>query len=98
MRPECHANRTRTLARSREIEAEERNGVRRAASQSGEFTDDPNEQAAGAALLEDDQIDFFDQGDGGEGYQDEFTDDDDVFNFGEGGGEEAISMNQRTRR
>lgn len=100
MKLEFHAKRIRTLARSKEIEAEERNGVRHSASQGGDFTDDPNERAAGAALLEDDQIDFFDRGEGGDGYQDEFTDDDDdVLNFGNGDEEEAISMNnQRPRR
>lgn len=92
------AKRTRTLARSKELEAEETNGVRRPVAQGGDFSDDPDEQATGAALLQDDQIDFFDRGEDGDGYQDEFTDDDDL-NFGEGDEEEAISMNhQRPRR
>lgn len=93
----------RTVARSRELEAEERASVRRSASQSGpggDFPDDPEEQTAAATVLQDDDIDFLDSEEIRHGYQDELTDDeDDVFRHGDGDDEEAISMNdQRARK
>lgn len=86
----------RTLARSRQIETEERPNVRRPPARSADsFTDDPEDQAADATVSEDDQIDFLDQG-GEDGYRDEFTDDDDVFRYGDGNEEEgAIGLDKQ---
>ncbi|KAI4284902.1 MAG: hypothetical protein L6R35_004779 [Caloplaca aegaea] len=87
----------RTVARAQELEAEERNGVRQPGTRAGEFLDDPDDQAATATLLRDDQIDFRDERDP-PAYRDEFTDDeDDVFRFGDGDGdeEEGIGMDKR---
>lgn len=88
---------SRTLARSQEIEAEERAGVRRPGSQAGEFSDEVDEQAATATLIKDDQIDFLDREDATEGYRDEYTDDeDDVFRYGDGDEEEgAIGLDKQ---
>lgn len=95
----------RTLARSEQIEAEERASVRRHPTRSaGVFTDDPEDEAATATIIEDDRIDFLDH-EGADGYRDEFTDDDgedvgnDVFRYGDGDGEEAIGLDkQRPQR
>ena len=91
----------RTVARSQQLEAEERNNVRRSTSQAPEFSDDANEQQATATLLRDDQIDFLD-GEGARGdYQDEFSDDEDnVFRYDDGAEEEgAIGLgNQAPKR
>ncbi len=70
-----NAKATRTLARSREIEAEERSSVRRLAP-GDEFSDDPDPQNAAAILLRDDHIDFLDHGNDHVEYEDEFTDED----------------------
>ena len=89
----------RTVARSQELEAEERASLRRSASQSGrggDFSDDPEEQAAAATALRDDDIDFLDEEETRRGYRDEFTnDEDDVFRHGDGDDEEAIGMNDQ---
>ncbi|KAK4698153.1 hypothetical protein P7C71_g34, partial [Lecanoromycetidae sp. Uapishka_2] len=87
----------RTLARSRQIEAEERGSVRHPGSQTGEFSDDVDEQAATATLIRDDQIDFLDREAATGGYRDEFTDDeDDVFRYGDGDEEEgAIGLDKQ---
>ncbi|KAA6415590.1 MAG: hypothetical protein FRX48_00306 [Lasallia pustulata] len=89
----------RTVARSRELEAEERASLRHSASQSGrgaDFSDDPEEQVAAAAILRDDDIDFLDNEETRPGYRDEFTDDeDDVFRHGDGDDEEAIGMSDQ---
>ena len=85
----------RTLARSRQIEAEERTATRHPPStQNEEFFDDVEEQAATATLIRDDQIDFLDRE---EGYRDDFTDDeDDVFRYGDGNEEEeAIGLDKQ---
>ena len=75
----------RTLARSREIEAEERGFARRSGPQAGDFSDDVDEQAATATLIQDDQIDFLDHGETIETYRDDYTDDEDnVFRYGDG--------------
>jgi hypothetical protein len=86
----------RTLARSRQIEAEGRGSARHPITQSADsFTDDPEEQAAAATLLRDDQIDFLDHEEV-EGYRDEFTNDDDVFRYGDGDEEEgAIGLDKQ---
>ena len=86
------------MARSRQIEAEERANNRQPSAQPGDFSDDIEEQAATATLIRDDQIDFLDHEGEFDGYRDEYTDDeDDVFRQGDGdGGEEAISLDKQT--
>lgn len=92
-----YAKLIRTLARSQELEAEERNGVRNVVSRNREFSDDSEVQAATATLLRDDQIDFLDQGDGRDEYRDEYTDDEDNdFRFGDGDEEGAIGLNRQS--
>ena len=84
--------RYRTVARSQQLEAEERNDAHRSTSQvPGAFTDDPEEQEAAATLLRDDQIDFLDTESSRGRYQDEFSDDDDhdPFRNGDGGDEQG---------
>lgn len=93
----------RTISRSEELEGEERASLRRSTSQSGrseDFSDDPEERTATAAILRDDDIDFLNDEETRHGYRDEFTDDeDDVFRHGDGDGEEAIGMDtQRARK
>lgn len=87
---------SRTLARSRQLEAEERTSLRRPTTQHGDsFTDDPDEQIDAATLIRDDQIDFLDH-EGTDGYRDDFTDDDDVFRYGDGDEEEgAIGLDKQ---
>ena len=83
----------RTLARSRELEAEERQNGRQSTSHPGEFTDDPESQAAAALLPEDDQIDFLDFTYGAsDRYQDD-AEENDVFNFGDEEG--AIGLDRQ---
>lgn len=50
----------RTLTRSRELEAQERIPARTATVPRGDFFDEPDEEAATATILQDDQIDFLD--------------------------------------
>ena len=91
---------TRTMARSRQLEAEARSSGRQPTTQPADFSDDPEEQTATATLIRNDQIDFLDQ-DVGNSYRDEFTDDeDDVFRYGDGDEEEgAIGLDkQRPQR
>ena len=91
-------NKLRTLARSRQIEAEERAAARQPASTPNEeFSDDVEEQAATATLIRDDQIDFLDREGATEDYRDDFTDDeDDVFQYGDGNDEEeAIGLDKQ---
>lgn len=84
----------RTVARSQELEAEERQNGRHATSQPEDFTDDSEAQAATATLFEDDQIDFLDYGvAGGDRYQDETNEDEDVFGIGDEEG--AIGLDRQ---
>lgn len=92
----------RTIARSQEVEAEERASLRHSTSQGGRgdnFLDELDQRTADAAILRDDDIDFPDE-ETRHGYRDEFTDDeDDVFRHGDGEDEEAIGMDsQRARK
>lgn len=91
---------SRTLARSREIEAEERSR-RRPAPRGSDFSDDLEEQATAAELLRDDQIDFLDEGNDQDEYMDVFSDDDNdddnTFRFGEDE-EGAIGLNKQPSR
>jgi hypothetical protein len=91
----------RVVARARQLEQEERSGVRRSSSHRNEhqiFSDNPDEQAAAATLLRDDEIDIFADDAVDEGYRDETTDDEsDIFRHGDGDEEEAIGLHhQRT--
>ncbi|KAK3179000.1 hypothetical protein OEA41_001139 [Lepraria neglecta] len=88
----------RTLARSRQIEAEERANNRQPSAQSGDFSDDIEEQAATATRIRDDQIDFLDREGASGGYHDEYTEDeDDIFKYGDGDEEEeAICLDKQT--
>ena len=84
------------MARSQQIEAEERVNIRRPSKRNADsFMDDPEDQTAAATILEDDQIDFLDP-ERDNNYRDEFTDDDDVFRYGDGDEEEgAINLNKQ---
>lgn len=83
----------RTLARSRQIEADERSKVQQAATHNGnEFSDNPEEQTA--TLLRDDQIDFLGPDGGSEGYRDDF-DDDNVFRYGDDEEAGAIGLDKQ---
>lgn len=78
---ESSSNVRRTLARSRQIEAEERSKLQHPPTHSGdEFSDDPEEQTA--TLIREDQIDFLGPDGASEGYRDDFEDDD-VFRYGD---------------
>ncbi|KAG8526962.1 uncharacterized protein KY384_008391 [Bacidia gigantensis] len=87
---------TRTMARSRQLEAEERGIGRQPTSQPADFVDDPEDQAATATLIRDDQIDFLDSR-ANVSYEDDFTDDEDnVFKYGdEDGGDDAIGLHKQ---
>ena len=83
----------RTLARSRQIEAEERSRLQHPATHSGEdFSDNSEEQTA--TLIRDDQIDFLGPDGGSEGYRDDF-DDDNVFRYGDDEEEGAIGLDKQ---
>ncbi len=87
----------RTVARSRELEAEERQNIRQSASHPEDFVDDPESQATAVTRLEEDQIDFLDyENEGTNRYQDEASEDeDDVFRFGGRDEEGAIGLNRQ---
>lgn len=94
----------RTMARARELEAEESDNVRHSVAHTGqpppEFSDDPESQAAATTLAQqDDVVDFLDEGSrpSRDRYEDEFTDDDDVFNHGDGD-KDAIDMHRQQSR
>lgn len=81
----------KTMARARELEAEEsrtvHESVRRTGAPPKQFTDDPEAQAAAATLAEDDAIDYFDEDPASEDrrrYRDDSTDDEDPFGRGDG--------------
>jgi uncharacterized membrane protein YdjX (TVP38/TMEM64 family) len=86
-----------TMARAKELEAEEANNVRDSTRRTGhlpsEFSDDPEAQVAANVLArDDDEIDYFDDSSNEQsGYHDETDDDDDVFGKGDGDGDEAVT-------
>ena len=87
----------RTMARARQLEAEEQANARQSVVHSGapppDFLDDPEGQAV--VGREEDDVDFFDESSPSRGnYADEFTDDDDVFNQGDGD-KDAIDMHRQ---
>lgn len=86
---------SRTLNRSRELEAQERVPARTVTLPPGEFSDEPDEEAASATILRDDQIDFLDiRGDIPD--PDRYEDDaDDHFEYGDDDEEGAIGLDKR---
>lgn len=92
----------KTMARARELEAEERNAVRDSYSRSGapptEFSDDPDARTAAETVGRDlEQGNFVDEDAEPRGeYRDEFTDDeDDVFDQGDGNEDDAINLHKQ---
>lgn len=83
----------RTLARSRQIEADERSKLQHPATPRGDdFSDSPEEQTA--TLIRDDQIDFLGPDGGSESYRDDF-DDDNAFIYGDDEEEGAIGLDKQ---
>jgi uncharacterized membrane protein YdjX (TVP38/TMEM64 family) len=94
----------RTMARARQLEADEQAHVQQSVARSGappsEFLDDPEAQIAATTVGQgDDDIDFFgdEPSPSRDEYRDEYTDDDDVFNQGDGD-EDAIDMQRRQNK
>ncbi|EXJ54440.1 hypothetical protein A1O7_09779 [Cladophialophora yegresii CBS 114405] len=88
-----------TMARARELEAEEANLVRDSTRRTGrppaEFSDDPEAQAAANTLArDDDRIDYFDDSSNEQSeYHDETDNDNDVFGKGDGDEDEPVTAN-----
>lgn len=86
-----------TMARARELEAEEAAAIRDSARRTGhipaEFSDDPEAQVAASTLArDDDTMDFFDDAPPAQlEYHDDPTDEEDVFGQGDGAGDEVIA-------
>ena len=95
----------KTMARARELEAEEERNVRNTNTRTGapppEFTDDPNAQRAVGTVLRDegDEENFVDEGASPvtDEYRDDFTDDEDIFGRGDGDEEQAIGLHKQHR-
>ena len=89
----------KTMARAKQLEAEEVNNVRDSTRRTGhpppEFSDDPEAQIAPNTVARDeDEIDFFDDSASEEaGYRDERSSTDDVFGKGDGDEDEPITAN-----
>ena len=86
----------KTMARARELEAEEeaavRDSVRRTGRPPKQFTDDPEAQGAAETLAEEDTVDYFDESTSEpQQYHDEPTDDEDPFGRGDGTDDELRS-------
>ncbi|CAF9922045.1 MAG: Tlg2-vesicle protein [Heterodermia speciosa] len=89
----------RTVARSQQLEAEERNKVRGSTTRTAGFSDEPDEQSTGTTKLSDDDIDFLDHDGTGGAYRDELIDDeDDVFRYADADEEDAISLQRQPPR
>ena len=94
----------RTVARSRELEAEERNAQKSRRSNRlappNSFVDDPEAGDIEREAGNNDVIDFLDPEVETEGYQDDFDDeeDDNVFVYGDGTRDEAIGLDKRPGR
>jgi uncharacterized membrane protein YdjX (TVP38/TMEM64 family) len=88
-----------TMARARELEAEEANHVRDSTRRTGhppaEFNDDPEAQAAANTIArDDDQIDYFDDSSNEQSeYHDETDNEDDVFGKGDEDEAEPVTAN-----
>ncbi|ETN43741.1 uncharacterized protein HMPREF1541_02900 [Cyphellophora europaea CBS 101466] len=92
----------KTMARARELEAEEaaavHDSVRRTGAPPKQFTDDPEAQEAAQMLAEEDTMDYFDEDPASNDtrqYRDESTDDEDPFRRGDGPDEEQSIGLQR---
>ena len=72
-------NMNRTLARSRELEAEEQTGLRHSVQHDANHPFDEQAYQSTADGTDDDEIDFLDNEEPSKRYQDNFTDDADVF-------------------
>lgn len=85
-----------TMARAKELEAEETNTIRDSVRRTGhvpaEFSDDPETQGAADTLArDDDTMDYFDDSPNERpGYRDEPSDNEDVFGQGDGDDDEVI--------
>lgn len=86
-----------TLARSRELEAEERNRVRSLTMAEDEFMDDPDDHAA-VSILRNDHIDFLNYEDSQVEYEDFRHDNEEEPGISHGDEEGAISLNKQTAK
>jgi uncharacterized membrane protein YdjX (TVP38/TMEM64 family) len=87
----------RTMARARELEAEEeaavRDSVRRTGRPPKQFMDDPEAQAAAETVAQDDAVDYFDEpASESNQYRDEPIDDEDPFGRGDGTVDEGVGL------
>jgi len=95
----------KTMARAKELEAEEANSVRvavrRATIPPRQFPDDPEAQVAANTLAhdDDDDVDFFDDETDSDRqkYQDEQMDEEDIFGQGDGEEDEVIGLREQNR-
>lgn len=85
----------RTVARAKELEAEERAHARESGAapddRTGSFSDDPDDGPS-ADHPRDDDISLFENDPDGFDYRDEFTDDEEGFRPGGGDEEETVGM------
>ena len=93
----------KTMARARELEAEEeavvRDSVRRTGRPPKQFTDDPEAQVAAETLAEEDTVDYFDEsGSSPQQYRDEPTNDQDPFDYGDGTDDEDAGLKSPSSR
>ena len=93
----------KTMARARELEAEDeaavRDSVRRTGRPPKQFTDDPEAQGAAATLAEEDTVDYFDDAANEPSqYRDDTTDDEDPFGRGDGADDDAVGLRSPVRR
>lgn len=83
-------HRNRTAARAEQLEEEERSDLRQSVARGegyGEFSDDPEDEAAAATVLRDDGVDLFGDADTEDvgGYRDDSSGtEQDVFRHGDG--------------
>lgn len=89
------------MARAEQLEEEERSGLRQSVARGegyGEFSDEPEDEAAASTVLRDDDVDFFEDMDGGDagGYRDDSSGtEQDVFSHGDGDEEISIGLNKQ---
>lgn len=97
-------HRNRTIARAEQLEAEERSSLRQSVARGegyGEFSDEPEDEAAAATVLRNDDLDFFDDTDTGDagGYRDDTSGaEQDVFRHGDGDEEGSIGLGKQNIR
>ena len=89
----------KTMARAKELEQEEVNDIRDSVRRTGmpprQFSDDPETQAAADTLVDEDDMDYFDEvsSPAAQEYRDQ-TDDEDVFGEGDGDDEDGNRFTQ----